>query len=310
MLRHLRNGCDGTRKSVDSSKVCLVCGRGFANVYNRKRHEEVCDGGVKRKETTRCSKCLDTFSTIGSRKRHESGCSGESREERMACSKNHSHHMINREFSSFEEAKQWVKLMEFDQEFRKRDSSSSHVLYTCRQNRPYDAKKTTCGNVKCDAKFRVSGSDTHGFVRGCLTHSHRFLARNKRISMLKKMELVSQLALKIPMDVILENNMYLEGDRLTILRRDLQRLKDTFLSDGKSEFESLKDVLLWEETRCFNFDKAGWKKEAWPLEIQHKWRSSDEMFVLRVSQYGLKNFIANPRSLVCDSSHNTNRNNW
>ena len=89
--------------------------------------------------------------------------------------------------------------------------------------------------------------------------------------MLKRLELESLLALQIPVEVILEDNLDIEENRLPVLRRDLNRIQAK-LADKKSEFESIRDVLMWEETRCFNFDKAGWKKEVFPELVHHKYR--------------------------------------
>ena len=311
LTRHMKS-CQGKKKREDTSKVCSHCGRGFANAFSRRRHEEGCDGGQKNEATssTICSLCSKSFSRPDARKRHEDKCKGPKENEEI-CEENHSHHLINRTFSSLAEAKSWVTELEFDQEFRIRDSSDNMEKWICRRNRHYKAKRKdgTCGNVDCAAKLRVTGDESSGSVVGCVSHSHKPKPRFNKISLLKKLELESLLALQIPVEVILEQNMDIEENRLPILRRDLNRIKAK-LADKKSEFESIKDILMWEETRCFNFDKAGWKKEVFHEQIQQKHRDSDEMFVCRISEYGRKNFRVNSGTIICDASHNTNKNNW
>ena len=74
----------------------------------------------------------------------------------------------------------------------------------------------------------------------------------------------------------------------------------------------LTDVLWLPESVCFNLDKQGpeFKVENFPHEIQAKWRKSDESFIARISDYNRKNFRSNPRTIIADASHHTNKHNW
>ena len=74
----------------------------------------------------------------------------------------------------------------------------------------------------------------------------------------------------------------------------------------------ISDVLWLPESVCFNLDKQGpeFKKENFPLEIQAKYRKSDESFIARISDYNRENFRYNPYTVIADASHHTNAHNW
>ena len=130
----------------------------------------------------------------------------------------------------------------------------------------------------------------------------------------KQMELIAQLTLKRPFKVILEEYGAIDNYSKPILEHDLIRLYYRFVKKdtGEDNIENIKDVLRLPETRSFNLDKNLWTKDCFEddPEILAKWRPSDEMFIVRISEYGRKNFRSNPNQLVADSSHKTNSAGW
>ena len=71
-------------------------------------------------------------------------------------------------------------------------------------------------------------------------------------------------------------------------------------------------MLRLPECRAFNLDKNGddWKQQDFPEDVRWKWRQSEDMFIVRISDYGLECFRKNPRVILADATHKSNKHNF
>ena len=87
-------------------------------------------------------------------------------------------------------------------------------------------------------------------------------------------------------------------------------MKSRFVDKDKSAGkQNITDMLRLAECRAFNLDKNGdnWRKLDFPEDVHSKWRESEDMFIVRISDYGRQCFRENPKAIMADATHKTNK---
>jgi hypothetical protein len=256
-----------------------------------------------------CGICQKVFPTGSKLQRHAETCKP------FKCSGSHDHDGVNVHFNSFEEANNHFLAAGYDAEFRK-DSGfvRNYKHYVCNRTGTYVAKKTTKKNVPCSAHLSITSSDNGARLSGCIAHDHENEAFAKRIPQHKKDHIVSLLQLEIPKKVILEKYCNLddddEGDK-PILLEDIRRLEYMYIKPEKmrSDLQNLEEALKLPSVRAWNLDGVFSPNQFSP-EVQNKYVESTEMVIISISELERANFRKNPGNVICDGTHNSNKNNY
>lgn len=83
-----------------------------------------------------------------------------------------------------------------------------------------------------------------------LPPSHEIEVRHLRIPAVKKMELIAQLTLKRPIEVILQECCEIQANHRPVTRKDLVELKSKYVDKGKTaDKQNITDILRLSETR-------------------------------------------------------------
>ena len=314
MRRH-RLGCGNSPSLCGEGLLkvnCTMCNVQCTNEFSLKRHMKTHhDNEI----TVTCPLCLDAFSNVYNMKRHKIKCTGK----KKMCDADHNHHFIDSTFDSFEDANRWLIDMGFDDEYQIRWSRTKYMRLRCRRDGEYVPKKpttTTCKGLKCGAHLTITGNMHKGRARifGCISHDNHdnfdeTAGSAKRIPIRKKLEIIGLLAAKIPIQTIYDEYCNIEPGKKIILKQDIYRLQYRFVKTRKKEFESLCDLFRDPEIRGFNID-GQWPKEDWPEDIQLKHYESPVHGIIRISEMGRRYFRENPKTLVVDGTHKTNRSDW
>ena len=178
------------------SKVCPFCERVFNRRSSLLIHLKtmVCDTRRKN-DKFKCNDCCAEFVQKYSLQRHHfrGACAKVKFQDDGICNENHEHQFLDETFSSYKEAKDFIKAKELDFNFIIRYQNKGKLLknrvskkdrYICRRmNKPNATKE----EKQCKAMFYIISSraavkrNEHGeaisskpvfLLRGCLTHSH------------------------------------------------------------------------------------------------------------------------------------------
>lgn len=298
----------------------------------------------KPKEYFHCSKCKNVFKHLNSLRFHQKTCKGK----RLGCSdQSHVHSLMEQEFATFEEAKQWIYSMELDQTFQIARTRSNCTWYQCRRNKaqkPQEQSETSVrkrkssgtGYVPCSAQFTISVahicrcmgneaelgqicSDHHvvRLVKGCAKHSHEVDIKHQRISKSTKDSLINLLRAGVPKSIIMERYCSPENydrlDRKLITMHDLRNLERKFASKGvdltKPDFVNACEILEGEGFRGFSF--ADIEGEKIPESIADKAIEGCKMnLFVYASEFMLEQFRQQPGTLFVDGTHGTNRSEY
>jgi hypothetical protein len=220
-------------------------------------------------------------------------------------------------FASLDEAVKWLYDHELDAIFRlERDSSrknrSIYRKYVCRRAGRYEPKKnTTKKNTSCGANIVLRTSDDGVKMQSQLSHTHAEL-EFWVMSDKQKFEIITPLQAGVSRARIMQKIIGKSSDHdvgrsvTTIWHLDKKHVKqdiDTKVADSVNVYKLLIEKEDW---RAFNLRLHYGQP---PAYLSHKEVETgpNSVFMFSMSDNQQEVFCQNPRVLMMDSTHGTNR---
>lgn len=257
----------------------------------------------------------------------------------------HEHQVVEEEFSTMEEAKEWFFKKKFDKLLTVFTSRVYCIRYQCRHSRikQYPTEVTVDKTIKyptipafpCQAKLTIGKikicqcpkgttdvCQNQGVmykVQGCTSHSHDIEVRHNRIPRNTKAMLTALLEAGIPKNTILERycsfENYKDIDEKIITSLDLRNIERNHVNKGidrsKMDYENLCQLFEASDFRGFSFADLEHDPSTVPDTISDKIITNvTKSMIVYSSEEMLSQFRKFPVTLFVDGTHGTNKSKY